>query len=420
MIMSTTHDIPPSAKPSPSHDHRHHRTRSSVDYDRAGLVLERPEVDPMLKGIPQGWEDDPSVPIPPTPKSMSPSKRPAHPAPAAAPVPALMSTTRPRQGAGTAADLSSGNIAPPRPPLPSQHTRLTSFRETKIKLASFSSIMRDRTWLSPGQVVESDRVVSTAPRDGRSGHLHAPTPPAKPGKSTSPHRPMSIRTSSLGTPAPHPPSFRPISQTESLISEQSVMSGASVTSTKESISSLQPPSTTDASTTNIEFSNLFTPPATDPSPPPPGYASSIASTKSSESHAKRERVMGLRTDPVITLGHAAGSKVFLPPNMAEILPFASSRAFSAWDLPAARASTTGSDKASSASGSVISGNKARRGSVIRARMQTTVEEEEFAGRWKESLRTRGGAGGKKVWVDAAGEEVGGVYRAGWERAILDL
>ncbi|RSH94060.1 hypothetical protein EHS25_006714 [Saitozyma podzolica] len=156
MIMSTTHDIPPSAKPSPSHDHRHHRTRSSVDYDRAGLVLERPEVDPMLKGIPQGWEDDPNVPIPPTPKSMSPSKRPAHPAPAAAPVPALMSTARPRQGAGTAADLSSGNIAPPRPPLPSQHTRLTSFRETKIKLASFSSIMRDRTWLFPGQVVESD------------------------------------------------------------------------------------------------------------------------------------------------------------------------------------------------------------------------------------------------------------------------
>jgi hypothetical protein len=40
--------------------------------------------------------------------------------------------------------------------------------------------------------------------------------------------------------------------------------------------------------------------------------------------------------------------------------------------------------------------------------------------WKELPRARKGGSKKKIWIGADGEQVGGVYRVGWEREVLDM
>jgi hypothetical protein len=354
----------------------HRRGRSSIEHE-AIMDSGRPEVDPKIRGVPQGWEDDPDIPL-------------SLPAAAAVSVNLGGQQSRPtqqqprQQGRGQAGDKSQ-----------SPYGRLASFRETRIKLASFSAIMRERhRLLPPGQITEKSKVQS-------AGSVTART---KLTKSLSPQRPMPTRSSSLAA-YPPPPAFP---QSNKQRPAQSIMSESSITSITSSQSSFPVPSATDAST--AEFTNLFTPSTSTPYPP------SITSTGSSDSVSKRDRVMGLRTDP-ITFSHAGGSKVFLPPNVAEILPFASSRPFSSWDLPSAP--TPQGNGIAGRSISYSGRRSGRRGSVTLSRMEETVEEGPGEG-WKDLLRHRGATGGKRVWVDAGGEEVGMSYRVGWERDVLDL
>ena len=121
-----------------------------------------------------------------------------------------------------------------------------------------------------------------------------------------------------------------------------------------------------------DLSHIFTPESSGQF-----YSPSLTSTQSSNSN--RDRVLGIRKDsatgPSPHLG-SIPSKVFLPPNPTDVLPFPRAP-YSAWDP----AHPTSSSRA----------------------------------KWK-TLPHRGGMGAKRVWT----EDHGGVYRVGWERPVLDL
>ena len=131
------------------------------------------------------------------------------------------------------------------------------------------------------------------------------------------------------------------------------------------------------------FADLFTTPT-------PLYSPSFTSTLSSGSH-NRDRVLGLVPDTASASGSrlgtnlTGGSKLFLPPNVADVLPFAADHPFAAWD-PSTRGDECSSSKAASDG-------------------------------WSEQPR-QNGLPGKRIWTGERANH--SVYGIGYERDIQDL
>ena len=146
-------------------------------------------------------------------------------------------------------------------------------------------------------------------------------------------------------------------------------------------------SSTEDDTAGGGSADLFTPPSHDPP-----YAPSLTSTISSGSR-NRDRVLGLQGNQnKLSTRLPTGSKLFLPTKVNDVLPFGTGHPFSAWALD-------------------DEGNGAT---------QELKPEREPHGRWELLPRPRGIQGQKRIWLDPNGRRVGGVYRVGWERDVLDL
>ncbi|EIW69448.1 hypothetical protein TREMEDRAFT_62314 [Tremella mesenterica DSM 1558] len=311
-----------SSRPSPTSSQL--PTRKSVD-------LSLDVVDPAIRGIPQGWDDDPSIPLPTNISTyMSPIPV-THPHPIR--------------------DMNGMSFRP------------SPFRDTRQKIASFGNSVRDRANV----------------KDTRAGGMQ---------------RKASIRTG---------PTARSISMstaptlsvdvTSEVFSEGSSISQISVNSSR-AIRELDvvPPASLNTDSL-LDSSHLFTPTSSQfdrlDSP-------SVTSTKSSGS---RNRVLGMNKD--LARAGLTQSRVFLPPNTAEILPFALNRPFASWELPSV----------SQTPSQVSTGSRTTSKQVI---------SKDRSARWVDLPRPRGALGSKREWLDVNGLPIGGPYKVGWETEVLDL
>ncbi|WVF72193.1 hypothetical protein IAT40_007005 [Kwoniella sp. CBS 6097] len=338
----------------------HQSARNSVD-------LGRPPVDPSIKGIPQGWDDDPAIPLALQARPNLPSTQQTMPVP--------------RSNSGL-------NLSTP--------LRIGPFRETRTKLSSFSGKMRDG-------LREKDKEKDPL-KSGSSLKLHK-------GSVRLTQRSSSMNPGLITKRRPTSPSQGTHNPTHSVYSESSFNTHGTG-NTSGSIPLVPPSAQTETTDASTDFSHLFTPSPT--AAHEPDYPASIGS---SQPVSSRDRVMGLKNDP--TPVPPAGMKTFNKPNVADVLPFAAGHPFAAWSAPHA-------DEAIMTPPTENVGNKAKRGSIpmmdsmnMEGNKDQTKSQISLEG-WREAPRSRTGWPGKKVWVDAKGEENTTAYRVGWERDVLDL
>ncbi|WVW83046.1 hypothetical protein I302_105063 [Kwoniella bestiolae CBS 10118] len=323
-------------------------------------VDQRLAVDPAIKGIPQGWDDDLAVPV--------------------------------------AKDVDRGvsQVAP------NTLHKLGAFKETRTKLSSFSGTMRSGF---------RDRGAEKDKDEKRPGGLKLHK-----GSVRSNHRSSSMNTTPLNLGLR--PENGPISPgringhqlTHSVYSDASFNTQNTV-STEMSIP-LIPPSSQAASTecSTADFTHLFTP----TSQIEHDYPASITSSHSTQS---RDRVMGIVNDPSPV--PPAGMKTFNRPNIEEVLPFAAGHPFAAWSAPVADEDQGSGGDLSAEVGRRGSMSLSRL-DMLSSKDAVQTESSVSLEGWKETPRPRSGYPGKKVWVDAKGEKSTGVYSVGWERDVLDL
>ncbi|OCF41311.1 hypothetical protein I317_04882 [Kwoniella heveanensis CBS 569] len=338
---------------------------------RVSVDLGRPAVDPSIKGIPQGWDDDPTIPLA---LQSRPTAPPSGNHQQTIPLP-----------------RSTGGLNQSTP------LRMGPFRETRTKLSSFSGKMRDG-------LREKDKDKDLV-KPGSTLKLHK-------GSVRLTQRSSSMNPGLITKRRPTSPSHGTHNPTHSVYSESSFNTHGTG-NTSGSIPPVPPSAQTESTEASTDFSHLFTPSPT--AAHEPDYPASIGSGRSVSS---RDRVMGLKIDP--TPVPPAGMKTFIKPNVADVLPFAAGHPFTAWSAPNA------DETALSTQVPGNQGNRARRGSIpmmdsmfMDGGKDQTTSPVSLDG-WKEAPRSRAGLPGKKVWVDAKGEEIATAYRVGWEREVIDL
>ncbi|WVQ78309.1 hypothetical protein IAT38_000394 [Cryptococcus sp. DSM 104549] len=348
---------------------------------RASMDQDRPPVDPTIRGIPQGWEDDPAVPAISDPQPPSRS---------------LSAAATPQRSATVGAVVS-------HPPVPA--SKLGAFRETRVKLSSFSGMVKEnlRGERESGRGLSALKSNKGGIRSAsRTRPLLAPAP-------------ITTSSSAQGNSRPtHAPS-------QSIHSQLSFSTQA----TANTDNSIPPPfpgtptGQTDSTDESAEFTNLFTPSPTtlgaEPRHRHPPSITSIPSTTHSVS--SRDRVMGIVKGPLDpNAPHIQPqSRVYNPPNIVDVLPFAGGQPFAAWSVPISEEDTAMLE---------AKGAAGKRGSIplhsFDAKGLKDNQSVHSLEGWKEAAKQRWGMPGKKVWVDKKGEEIGGVYRVGWEREVMDL
>lgn len=117
---------------------------------------------------------------------------------------------------------------------------------------------------------------------------------------------------------------------------------------------------------------------------------------------------------------ASQSKVYLTPSISNVLPYAIGHPLSAWkgpiiqhDEPAGHTEKKSALKRNESISTNFSNLKKSLKDDYNISLQRTLEG------WKVT-RTSSGLPGKRIWVDAKGEQVANVYKVGWERQVLDL
>ncbi|WVQ98770.1 hypothetical protein IAU59_005901 [Kwoniella sp. CBS 9459] len=342
----------------------HHSVRTSVD-------LGRPPVDPSIKGVAQGWDDDPTIPLALQSRPSSTAHQ-TLPNPRSTPHPLNQSTTSQRLG---------------------------PFRETRTKLSSFGKGLREK---------DKDR---DPPKPGTGLKLHK-------GSVRLTHRSSSMNPGLITKRRPTSPSAHGTHNPTLSVYSESSFNTHGTGDTSNSIPVVPPSAQTASTDASTDFSHLFTPSPTSVPQHDPDYPASVGSNQSVSS---RDRVMGIKKDP--TPVPPAGMKTFIKPDVADVLPFAAGHPFAAWSAPDAE---DVKPAATSTVGDSVGVGRPRRNSVpLLGSMQTETRDEQIKSQislegWKEAPRTRTGLPGKKVWVDAKGEEITTAYRVGWERDVIDL
>ncbi|WVQ70042.1 uncharacterized protein L199_008266 [Kwoniella botswanensis] len=330
--------------------------------DSRESVDQRPPVDPAIKGIPQGWEDDLGIQV-----------------------------AKSEERVVTPTQYSTNTLH-----------KLGAFKETRTKLSSFSGTVRSGF---------RDRGAEKDKEERKPSGLKLYK-----GSARATQRSSSMSTTPLNLGMQ--PKHRPTSPgrvdhqlTHSVYSDAS-FNTQNTTSTEMSIP-VVPPSSQTVSTegSTADFTHLFTP----TSQAEHEYPTSITSSHSTQS---RDRVMGIVDDPSPV--PPAGMKTFSCPVIEEVLPFAAGHPFAAWSAPVVEEDQqpSGGDHSTDVGrrGSMSLSRLDMLSSKDTAHTDNSLSSEG----WKETPRPRSGLPGKKVWVDAKGERSAGVYSVGWERDVLDL
>ncbi|KAL7424070.1 hypothetical protein Q5752_001655 [Cryptotrichosporon argae] len=356
----------------------HRRQRS----DFGALHADRHPVDPKIRGIPQGWADDFSVALP-------------QPAPSAHEV-ALPPPPPPR--AGTALPGGAPPALQPAPPIyaaPSRQgsSRILSLRDntSRIRLASLSA-MRTRTGRFTGPTA------GTGTGTGSAGERAPATRPA----AVPPRSDSLVRTPTHTRRGAYPPTPTP------MLMPAAPLAAPHTLDDRSSLTAASQTESIDSAST--DFANLFTPSPDSRRGPADTPESSVLHSQSESAHAapssapsRRERVLGL----VPAAGtRARQAKVFLPPNIDEVLPFLSGP-LAAWDTAEPEPEKR---------------EKTRRQSMRIAQREPSAATAAASATegWRDLPKPRASGAGKRVWVNDRGEHVGGTYKVGWERDVLDL
>lgn len=272
-------------------------------------VEQRPEVEPAIKTVPQGWEDDPTVPLPI-------AMRPTSPPPTAA----MRPNARPRPPPGI--------------------SRIASVFES-----AHNKLMGAKDGPRPGNSAVAIKASVAANMDMRRN---------------APHR--------AGATSPSPSSAV----------------GASRTNTEISVSDCIEDGPRRSSFSQDQL--FVSRPEETLSTPSLASTQSTTSSPSQPSRRNRDRVMGVVRG---TRPNYGASKIFLPPNIAEIIPFAHEDPFAAW---ASQSPRRGEAKGDGTAPPCM---------------------------WKEVSSPRS-SGVKRVWRDPVRNDAQTVYRVGWERDVLDM
>ncbi|WWC69426.1 uncharacterized protein I206_103365 [Kwoniella pini CBS 10737] len=317
--------------------------RTSIDQKLA--------VEPAIKGIPQGRQEDLAISV---------------------------------TNNSTSISVVSQNVAT----IPHRNG---AFKDTRIKLSSLSGTMRSSF---------RDRSNDKDEKEKRSSSLKLHK-----GSVRSNQRGSKIISSSLkmGLQSDH----RPVSPnhrsnhgaTHSAYSDTSFN-----TANTEASLPLVPPSAPTESTecSTAEFSLLFTP----TSQMEYDYPASITSSRSTQS---RERVLGLISDPSPV--SPAGMESFTNPAIEEVLPFAGGQPFAAWSSPVdneGQISVHNHNVEVGRRGSMSPGRLAMLSPKDAPHTESSMS---FEG-WEEIPRPRSNLPGKKVWLGSRGDQSTGVYDVG--------
>jgi hypothetical protein len=401
-----------------------HATESiaSVRSDSSG-VLPRPPVDPAIRGQPQGWDDDLSIPVESAEPAGNNDATTRSPVPFPPPLPAAV---RPGLGA-----LSEQN-----------HRRLNSFRgleSTRSKLSTwrdraFPELVEGRRRRNEVDPRPFDGTIAPAYRtgEGRTREFEEHYTNRAAGPSTLSSRSATLAASTTQRPLPL----------------------ASTVGSEDDFANLFIPPSRDTdplSRTNLRHrsarpsyvtQNSYGSASTSTSVPPSDLSSpgkerrSVSSSQSGISARNRDRVMGLQPPPTRPPVASSGSRLFAAPDVNDVLPFASTRLYSAWDIPTPSLShvkhqvspiktthPTIKGRRRSVSTSVKSEEDRRgsgKGSIASGLASNVTANEVIVDGWKDLPRQRFGTGQKRVWLGSDSQEILGVYRVGWERDVLDL
>ncbi|WRT67184.1 uncharacterized protein IL334_004150 [Kwoniella shivajii] len=326
---------------------------------------QRPVLDSSVKGIPQGWEDDPSIST-----SQALDTKQHHQS-----SDGTRTAIMPRSSSG----VSSSNLTP-------MH-KLGPLKETRSKLQSFSGTLRSGL---KDRGNEKDKEENQKKPGGLK--LQKENVRYNPRSSSIINHPLDLSLTPNNLPtSPRLTIDHQITQSKYSDAPTNTENSRS---TVMSIPLIPPSASTESTeTSTAEFAHLFTP----TSQFGHDYPASVTSSHSAQS----------------------GMKTFKQLSIEEVLPFAAGHPFAAWSAPVAEEEQV--------TGETKNLDLGRRASISLSRLDMlspndtseTPSTVSLEG-WRETPRPRSGLPGKRIWVDAKGDGVGGIYSVGWEREVMDL